>query len=275
MFSKLFALSVAALSVVAVPTSDTTTSHFKNFFLIILENTNYASAIADPNLAAFAKKGKLFTNWQAVSHPSQPNYIAMTSGSTGLYVSDLTMDSSAKNIVDLLENKHLSWKSYQENWPGNCYTGTQNGTYYRKHNPFASYTDITTNATRCAKIVDASQLQKDIKSNKLPTFAWYTPNINDDGHDTNVSFAGQWLSGFLKSTSLLSHYDVVLVTFDESETYLPPNSVYTAIAGRAVKAGKNDSTALTHYSVLATLEKNFALGNLGQNDATATPFTSS
>ncbi|KIM81495.1 hypothetical protein PILCRDRAFT_821283 [Piloderma croceum F 1598] len=248
---------------------------FSNMLLIILENTDYSSAIADPNLKSFASSGVLFSNWDAIGHPSQPNYIAITSGSTNGVTSDSTITINVKNVADLLETKGLTWKSYQENWPGNCFTGTEStdGLYFRKHNPFISYTDIQQNSTRCAKIVDASQLSTDISNGQLPTFAWYTPNINNDGHNTNVTFAGNWLKGFLASTSVTSHFDVVLVTFDETEAQTGPNHVYTAIAGKAVtNKGATVSTALTHYSVLATLEANFGLGNLGKNDVTATPF---
>ena len=99
------------------------------------------------------------------------------------------------------------------------------------------------------------------------------PNIKNDGHDTGVTFAGNWLQGFLSSTSVTSHFDVVLVTFDENESQSAVNHVYTAIAGKAVtNKGFTDNTALTHYSVLATLEANFGLGNLGKNDVSATVF---
>jgi len=165
--------------------------------LVIFENTDYNSAIADPNLKAFASSGVLFSNWDAIAHPSQPNYIAMTSGSTNGITSDSSSTINVKNIADLIEAKGLTWKSYQENWPGNCFTGTEStdGLYfrlvnhfhplyidvmsdilYRKHNPFISYTDIQKNSTRCAKIVDAPQLSTDISNGQLPTFAWYTVN---------------------------------------------------------------------------------------------------
>ena len=99
------------------------------------------------------------------------------------------------------------------------------------------------------------------------------PNIRNDGHDTGVTFAGNWLSGFLSSTSATSHFDVVVVTFDETASSGGVNHVYTAIAGRAVtNPGTTDNTPLNHYSILKTLEVNFGLGNLGKNDVTATAF---
>lgn len=127
-FSKTFIAAVAALAPI---TSAATT--FSNMLLIILENTDYSSAIADPNLKAFASSGVLFSNWNAIGHPSQPNYIAITSGSTNGITSDSSKTINVKNIVDLLEAKGLTWKSYQENWPGNCFTGTvsSDNLYYR------------------------------------------------------------------------------------------------------------------------------------------------
>jgi hypothetical protein len=127
-FSKTFIAAVAALAPI---TSAVTT--FSNMLLIILENTDYSSAIADPNLKSFASSGVLFSNWNAIGHPSQPNYIAITSGSTNGITSDSSKTINVRNIVDLLEAKGLTWKSYQENWPGNCFTGTvsSDNLYYR------------------------------------------------------------------------------------------------------------------------------------------------
>ena len=104
---------------------------FSNILVIILENTNYNKAYADPHLRAFADSGVIFTNWLAYGHPSQPNYIAMTSGSANGITTDAAVTINVQNIVDLLEAKGLTWKSYQENWPGNCFTGTSSGPYYR------------------------------------------------------------------------------------------------------------------------------------------------
>jgi hypothetical protein len=90
---------------------------------------------------------------------------------------------------------------------------------------------------------------------------------------TGVTFAGKWLQGFLFSTSVTFHFDVVLVTFDENESQSAVNHVYTANARKAVtNKGFTDNVALAHYSLLATLETNFGLGNLGKNDVSAKVF---
>jgi len=139
-FSKILALPVisAFFSVAsAAPTAEANgtlsgrSTTFSNMLLIILKNTDFSAAFADPNLKAFAASGVLFNNWRAFGHPSQPNYIAMTSGAANGVTSDATVTIKVQNIADLLEAKGLTWKSYQENWPGNCFTGTSSGSYYR------------------------------------------------------------------------------------------------------------------------------------------------
>jgi Phosphoesterase family len=129
-FNSLVATIVVLASAISVAQ---TASTFNNILVIILENTDYSAAIADPNLAAFAASGVLFSNWDAIGHPSQPNYIALTSGSTNGVTNDNTVTINVQNVVDLLEAKGLTWKSYQENWPGNCFLGSvsQDGLYFR------------------------------------------------------------------------------------------------------------------------------------------------
>ena len=119
--------------ITAVAFATPAASAFNNMLLVILENTDYNSAIADPNLQSFASSGVLFSNWNAVSHPSQPNYIAMTSGAINGVTTDASKTVSVDHIANLLEAKGLTWKSYQENWPGNCFKGTVSSDklYYR------------------------------------------------------------------------------------------------------------------------------------------------
>lgn len=124
MFSKFLIIPAFAAIASAIPTPRATSS-FSNMLLIIFENTDYANAVADPNFSAFASAGKLFTNWEAVSHPSQPNYIGITSGDLNGVTSDSSITINVKNVADLLEAKGLTWKSYQENWPGKCSTVTK------------------------------------------------------------------------------------------------------------------------------------------------------
>jgi hypothetical protein len=77
-----------------------------------------------------------------------------------------------------LEKKDISWKSYQEDYPGGCNKEMDIGLYARKHNPFMSFTNISKDKKRCAKIVNSKQLDKDIARNSVPQFVFYTPNVS-------------------------------------------------------------------------------------------------
>ncbi|KAJ3076242.1 hypothetical protein HDU98_004855 [Podochytrium sp. JEL0797] len=246
--------------------------------VIVLENEDAQAVLADPYLGGnLASRGYLMTNYNGVAHPSQPNYIAMVSGSTNGCTNDNNINIKTKSVADLLEAKGLSWKNYAEGYPGSCSLGSSYTTYYRKHVPFISFTNIQTQATRCAKIVPASQLTKDIASGTLPTYMFYTPDINNDGHDTDIPTSSAWLKGFLEPLLVNPLFSKTLfhIVYDESHT-TSPNKIYSLFIGAGIKgAGVADNNAYTHYSGLATVEQIFGLGNLGLNDATAKtiPFT--
>ncbi|KAJ3274172.1 hypothetical protein HDV01_003455 [Terramyces sp. JEL0728] len=272
MLTTLFTLAVAH----ALPT----TSNFDRMFIIILENESYSTVVADNYFGkVLAPKGRLLTNYHAVTHPSQPNYIALTSGSTDGVSMDSIADVDKTNIVDKLEAAQLTWKSYQQAYPiaSGCYAGDK-GTYYRKHNPFASYKNIQSSPARCANIVNANQLNSDIAAGNVPNYVFYTPDINNDGHDTSTSYASNWLQGFIEPllTNQLFQNTLFVVTFDESANFLNidtvHNQIYTLLVGAGVPAGTQDNTYYTHYSLLKTLQANWGIGSLTSNDAGATGF---
>ena len=118
--------------------------NFKKVFIVLLENTDYSKAVKQPFLAELARGGALLTNYDAVAHPSYPNYLALTSGSTQGRKNDNVVKINAKNIADLLEAKGKTWKNYAEDHPGDCrLKGIAK--YAPKHIPFLSYADIQDN----------------------------------------------------------------------------------------------------------------------------------
>ncbi|KAG0327210.1 hypothetical protein BG000_001043 [Podila horticola] len=258
---------------------------FDKFFMIVFENMDYRKVAANPYFSSLAKKGNLLTNYHAITHPSQPNYIAMISGSTQGCKDNKDYNFESKNLIDILEPKDISWKAYQENYPGDCYLeDSLDKLYRRKHNPFISFTDITTNPTRCAKIVNADELDTDLANHALPQFSFFTPNMNNDGHDTSVSFAADWLERFIEdklSNPAFMTNTAILVTFDEDDSSTDSrknvsekNRIHSILLGGAVHSapGTTDNTAYNHFSILATLEKNWKLDNLSQKDVGATSF---
>jgi acid phosphatase len=210
-----------------------------------------------------------------VCHPSQPNYFAAIAGDYFDYDDDSShnLSTSYKTVVDLLEAEGLTWRTYQENMPSVCYTGSSSRSlYYRKHNPFISFDLISKDANRCKNVVPSTQLQADLDAGYLPNYSFYTPNIKNDGHDTTVDFASKWFSGFLApllANPTFNNNTLVVLTFDEADDYTDEtNHILGMLLGDAVKDIKNtvDSTFYTHYSLISTVTSNWGLGNLGRND---------
>ncbi|KAH8901738.1 phosphoesterase-domain-containing protein [Thozetella sp. PMI_491] len=276
----------AATALTLSPTSNVAGKTFDRYVQIFLENTDYTLAIGDPNLSALAARGILLTNYYAITHPSQPNYVAAAGASTQGITSDAfkRIGSSVKTIVDLLEAGGISWSIYQEDMPYSGFEAdwvnqrTGANDYVRKHNPLMSYDSVTSDLNRLAKCKNFTMFQKDLAANTLPQWMFITPNMTNDGHDTSVTVAGKWASSWL--TPLLSNSNfnngrtLIILTFDEGTT-TGTNHIYAALLGGAVpssKVGTQNGTKYNHYSLTKTVELNWNLGNLGQNDVSASAF---
>lgn len=235
--------------------------------IVILENTDGYVAESQPFLGQLAARGAVLRNYRAITHPSYPNYIAMVAGSThGITESDqITLD--VRHLGDLLEQRGLRWKVYAEGYPGNCFLGTTSGRYVRRHVPFLSFANVQNDPARCANVVDAAAFDADA----LPDLAIYIPDLDHDGHDTDVAFADAWLAArFGPILGRLPGDTLFIVTFDEGTTF-GPNLVYCAFVGAGVQPGTVSMEPYDHYDLLRTIEEIFRTGTLGQNDATASP----
>jgi acid phosphatase len=144
--------------------------------------------------------------------------------------------------------------------------------------PFISFDSINLNGTRLAKIQSFSDFQNAVKSNTLPQYAHLSPDMLNDGHNTTLQYAANWTQSFL--TPLLTNDEfmnrtLILLTYDESETYQIPNRIVSLLLGGVVPKnlkGTKDDTMYTHYSILSTLENNWGLPNLGRYDVGANVF---
>jgi hypothetical protein len=247
---------------------------FRRVFIVVLENTGFADAVAQPFLGALAAGGALTTSFFAETHPSFPNYVALTAGSTYGITSNADVTLDVAHVGDLLERAGRTWKVYAEGYPGGCFLGTSAGAYVRRHVPFLSFRDAQTDPVRCGRIVNASQLDADIAAGTLPDYALYVPDLNDDGHDTGVASADRWLAtafGPRLADGRFTDGLLFVVTFDESAD--ASNHVYTVLWGAEVVAGSTSSARHDHVSLLRTIEDAFGLGTLGQLDASAAPIT--
>jgi Phosphoesterase family len=248
---------------------------FKKVLVLFYENQGYTAAMSQPFFKSLTQKGALLTNFFAETHPSQGNYIALVSGGLQGVTGDQNYDLDSQHIGDLLEAKGLTWKNYAEGYPGNCFLGAKSGRYVRKHTPFISFTNVQDNASRCDKIVPATQLAKDIVNGTLPNFSFYSPDLDNDGHDTGIEYADKALQKLLtpliENEALLKDL-LIVVTFDEDD-HSEGNRIYTTLIGSGVKPGAKSNNRYDHYSLLKTIEDQFGLDSLGGQDAAATSIT--
>ncbi|KAH7386283.1 phosphoesterase family-domain-containing protein [Cadophora sp. MPI-SDFR-AT-0126] len=268
------------------PTSNVVGKTFDRFVTIWCENTDYSMAAGDPNFAFLSTLGITLNNYLAITHPSQPNYVAAVGGSTHGVSNDgfYRISSSSKTIVDLLEARGVSWSVYGQDAPysgfqGN-YVNQKNGKndYVRKHNPLMSYDSVTSDTNRLAQNKNFTLFEQDLAANRLPQWMFITPNMTNDGHDTSVTIAGEWMRSFIVPLLSNPHFmkrTLVLITFDETANYLSNNKVFSLLLGDAVPTsahGTTNSTSFNHYSQMATVEQNWDLGDLGLGDKKANSF---
>lgn len=271
----LSAVLVLGASSGAMSSEETSGTHFKRVITVVLENTNYTDAVKTAYMGGvLSKQCAAFKNFHGENHPSQGNYLAITSGSTQGVSDDGDIDLNVQHIGNLLQAKGMDWKAYAEDYPGKCFSGDTKG-YVRKHMPFISYTNVSGNPKECAKIVNTSQFAIDAKNGTLPEYSLYVPNLDDDGHDTDVNFADAWLkktfSTYLSDANFMKD-TLFVVTFDEDDGS-SANTIYTLMCGPAVAEGTLITASFNHYNLLRTIEDEFGIGTLGLLDFKAAPIT--
>lgn len=276
---------------------------FDHVFIIMMENTGYDSLVGNPNapfINFVAATTGVATNYFGVSHPSQPNYIAATSGSLNGVVNDNDITIDVPNIVDQLESHGKSWKAYMQSY-SLCASplahACGNQLYERKHNPFISYQDVQSSPARVANIVDFSQLATDLANNTVADYVWISPDQCHDMHGRGAtpadpcdfsqvqplisagdSFLLTTVNAIMSSRAWTGN-SVIFITWDESDfTGTGPEGfgdtsgccnanpggghVLTLVISNALRFARSSDNAFNHYSMLATIEDNWHLGCL-------------
>jgi hypothetical protein len=233
--------------------------------VIVMENHEYGDIIGSssaPYINSLAHRYALASRMYAITHPSLPNYLALTGGSTFGIDSDCTdCVVRATSLVDQLESAQLSWRGYMEDLPRPCFTGASAGDYAKKHDPFAYYTRIASNAGRCASIVPLTRLSVDERRGTLPRFLWITPNLCHDMHDCSVSTGDRFLSALVPPLlRSLGQRGLLFLTWDEGSSddgccrLASGGHIATIVAGPGARARARLATPTDHYSVLQTIE---------------------
>ena len=239
----------------------TTVPAFDHVVLVMFENkaTSQITSSSAPYFTSLAAQGAKFSQSYAITHPSQPNYVALLSGATQGVTSDACPQSfGAENLAHQVIAAGLTFKGYSESMPSAGYTGCSSGTYMRKHNSWVDFTNVP-----AASNVTYGSFPTSAGYASLPTVSFVTPNMCDDMHDCSIATGDGWLQSNLDAYAqwAKTHNSLLIVTFDEDNS-LSLNHIYTAFVGAHVAAGTY-SEKITHYTVLRTIESAYGLSAIG------------
>jgi hypothetical protein len=235
--------------------------HYRHVVLIVMENAGYNAIIGSPDapyLNHLSKACGLATNYFAITHPSLPNYIALTAGSNfGIY-DDGDPSQHPLDRPNIFSQLRGDWRALEESMPYPCDRVTSDS-YAARHNPAVYYTNL---ASTCARNDIPLRYPLDLNA----AFTFVTPNICDDMHSCPVAVGDRWLASFMPkifSSSLYKKGELVaFITWDESDTSLA-NRVATIVAAPSVPPGIRVGRAFNHYSLLRTVEQLLGLPPLG------------
>lgn len=243
----------------------------KHVVIVIEENKAYSQIIGNsqaPYLNSLATEGASFTRAYGIRHPSEPNYLALFSGSThGVTLDSCPHHFTGPNLASELAKAGYSFAIYSQSLPRTGFKGCSKGLYARKHNPVVNWQGANVRPGQNRPFRDFPH-----NFSQLPTVAFVIPNIDNDMHSASIRKGDAWLKKSLgRYVRWARHHDsLLIVTWDEDD-FLHHNHIPTLFVGSMVKPGKYDRQ-IDHYSLLRTLEAVYHLPLLGKS-AKAVPIT--
>jgi hypothetical protein len=263
----------------------------EHVFIILMENHNWTdfkgSASAPYLNGTLLKLGGHAEQYfnPPKNHPSEPNYLWLEAG-TNFGIKDdsdpaINHQSTTAHLVTQLEAAGHTWKSYQEDIPGTACPLTAVKNYAPKHNPMVFFDDVTNtndkNSANCiAKVRPYTELATDLAADKVPNYAFLTPNLCNDGHNScaptsdEVKQSDDWLAAEVPKILASNAYKkgAIIITWDESEGGDFP--IGWIVLSPFAKAGYSNSTHYTHSSTLRTVQEIFGVKPLLGDAANAT-----
>ena len=254
--------AVAVPSIKPCGTASTSApARYDHVVWIVMENKSYTDVMSSES-AAFARTLATVcgnaTNFHAERHPSLPNYIAMTSGSTHGIKDDKGPGSHPLKGPSIFSQLGRNWRALQESMPGAC-RRSNSLLYAVRHNPPAYYTNL---ARSCAK--------QDVRLDGTPDisarFTFITPNLCHDTHNCGIGAGDRFLSTLITDITSSAEYraggTAVFITYDEDDGS-QGNRVPTFVVSPYTRPGTRSSKRFTHYSLLRTTEDMLGLKRLG------------
>jgi hypothetical protein len=242
--------------------------------IVIEENHSYNQIIGSasaPFINGLRIQGALLTNSYGITHPSQPNYLALFSGSTQGVTTDATptnLPFTTPNLGAQLLSAGITFAGYSEGMPSVGYTGDSaggSGGYRRKHNPWVNWQQISgapPNTLPSSVNLPYALFPSDFT--QLPRVSFVIPTQLHDMHDGTIAQGDTWLKDNLNNYIQWSktHNSIFIMTFDE-DNGSSGNRIATILVGQSILAGVASSQSVNHYNLLATLEDMTGLPRIG------------
>ncbi len=271
---------------------------FDHVYVIVMENRSLSSIMGSssaPYINMLMSTYSYATNYTTSVHPSLPNYIEMTSGSSQNITCDCQpVGGSAcipvaclidpaclcdvpdaamgpTHLGDQLDTANVTWREYAEDANGPCDISGDHGNYARKHVPFLYYDDVQMNVGRCNREV---RPYTDFAAD-LGTYGYslISPNLCDDMHDTcaplndAIKQGDTWLSTNVPPILATAGFqpggkDVLFIAWDEEDGSVGSAPILFIAISPLVKLASTTAAAYTHLSLLATIEETFGVSHL-------------
>ena len=271
-------LVVRVLLLLATVSSFAQLPTFKHVYVVLEENSNYASVVGNtsmPYLNSLIKKYGLATQYYANVHPSIGNYFMLTTGQIINTNDNYTGTVTADNVVRHLLTAGKTWKAYEEDLPHAGYIKPDVAKYARRHCPLSYLSDVYNSATQKLNLVPFTQLAKDRASNALPAYSFITPNLCNDAHDCSLATADGWLKKnidpLVQSASFQSG-DLLIIVFDESSndnSHGGGRVAWVAVSPKYSKAAYKSTTLYQHQNTLRLMMQGLGLSSYPGNAKSA------
>jgi hypothetical protein len=228
--------------------------------VVVEENRSYSDIIGNPSapfVNSLARRGASFTRFFAERHPSEPNYLALFSGSThGLTSDACPLRFTGGNLGRALRASGRSFTGYSESLPRTGFTGCAAGSYVRRHAPWVNFTNLPRSVNQPFSAFPH-------QFSHLPRVCFVIPNLVHDMHDGTIAMGDRWLRSHLGSYAnwARAHRSLLLVTWDEDDRS-QANRIPTIAVGSSVQRGRAGER-LNHYRLLRTLDDAFGLPHHG------------
>jgi phosphatidylinositol-3-phosphatase len=225
--------------------------HPDHVVVVVMENRSFDDIIGNPRapyINGLAAGGALFTRSYAVAHPSQPNYLALFSGSTqGVHDDSCPHSFGGPNLGRSLVDAGRSFAGYSEGLPSPGSPVCGDGAYARKHAPWVNFPSVPPSAN-----LPFSAFPGD--PGALPGLSFVMPDLDHDMHDGSIGDGDRWLRDHLGAyvTWAAGHNSLLVLTWDEDDRS-ESNRIVTVVTGAHVRPGRYDER-LDHYRLLSTLE---------------------